>query len=184
MPKATIKSAIRQTEREKAKSAISWLYSLAPKLKSSDIPPEAFNPRARDAVFIGGMFLYQYDPKHKDTLPWYDSLPLVIPVEVYNDGWLGLNVHYLPPPGRKMLMDKLVEYRKRAASPRAYMQLSYQMLGAAVKSDLFAPCVHRYLGKHLASRIIRIDDKYWSQVAALPIQQFKKASARQVWGSR
>ena len=168
------------TDKDKAKQAVSWLWSMAPKLRSSDIPPEAFAPR-RDNVFIGGVFVYAYDPKWKDTLPWYDTLPVVIPFETYSDGFLGLNVHYLPPRGRQALLDKLLEYRQRANTPRAYMRLSYQMLGVATKTKLFEPCVHRYLTNHIASRVLRVDDKYWSEVVALPLQKFMKASSREVW---
>ncbi len=172
---------VNKARETSSKASLAWLYSLAPKLTSANVPAEAFNPRSKDAVFIGGLFMYNYDPKHKETLPWYDTLPLIIPLETYSDGWMGLNLHYLPPKGRKMLLDKLLEYKKRANSPRAYMQLSYSMLGAVAKSDLFGPCVHRYLVGQLKSRIIRIDDRYWEKVVMLPLQRFQKASASHVW---
>ena len=152
------------------------------KMQSRQIPPEAFNPR-RDKVFIGGMFVFQYDAKHKNKLKWWDALPVVIPINLYNDGFLGLNLHYLPPQGRELLMSKLMEYKKKALHPRAYMALSYKMLNAAAGSKLFAPCVHRYLGNQITSKILRVDDQYWDKVAMLPIQQFQKASAQQVWSA-
>jgi len=164
-----------------SKQSLQWLYSMVPKLRSYKIPEEAFNPRKSNSVFIGGVFLYGYDPKHKETLPWYDTLPLVIPIEIYNDGWLGLNLHYLPKRQRRALLDKLDSYRRRVGDPRSYMALSYRMLSAAAKSSLFEPCLHRYLANHVTSRLLRIDDGYWPEVVELPIQQFKKASASEVW---
>lgn len=172
---------VQAKSKKKSKESLGWLYSLAPKLTSAQVPPEAFNPKSNKQPFIGGMFLYHYDPKHKETLPWYDSLPLIIPLEIYSDGWLGLNLHYLPPKGRQMLMGKLLEYKKRSNTPKAYMQLSYSMLSSVAKTSLFGPCVHRYLGSHLKSRILRIDDQYWEKVVMLPIQKFQKASAQTVW---
>lgn len=80
-------------------------------------------------------------------------------------------------------MDKLIEYKKRAGSDRAYMKLSYRLLRGVVKSELFAPCVHRYLASHVTSRLVQVSDEYWEEVAMLPLQQFEKKSARSVWRS-
>jgi hypothetical protein len=159
----------------------------ASKLKRGGVPEEAFGVKRNNNVFIGGMFIYTYDPKWKDVLPWYDTLPCVIPVEMYEDGWLGLNVHYLPPMLRAKLMDRLIEYRKRALSDKAYMKVSYDLLKSVIKTKLFAPCVHRYLANHVTSRLIQVSDEYWEDVAMLPLQKFEKKSAQAVWrqtGSR
>lgn len=34
--------------------------------------------KSRSKQIVGGMFMFGYDPKHKDTLPYYDVFPLVI----------------------------------------------------------------------------------------------------------
>lgn len=178
----TIEQRLTRTGKQAPREAIRWLMSHAgSKLRRGHVPEEAFKPRHRDNVFIGGMFIYQYDPKHKDTLPWYDTVPVVIPIELYKDGWLGLNLHYLRPQLRAKLLDKLMEFRRRALTRKAYMQVSYKLLKAVIKSDLFQPCIHRYLASHVRTRLIRIEDQYWEKVAMLPLQQFKKATATQVW---
>lgn len=130
---------------------------------------------------IGQMYFYFYDAKWKDELPYWDKFPLVIPVKFYKDGFLGLNLHYLPPSGRAILLDKLMEYKKAASSPRAFMKVSYALLKAAVASSLFEPCVHRYLTKHIMTDLVKVDDEYWERAARLPVQQFQKRSAASVW---
>ena len=50
--------------------------------------------------------MFFYDPKFKKTLPYYDTFPLVLPLETYNDGFLGINMHYLPIPLRVNLLDQ------------------------------------------------------------------------------
>ena len=60
---------------------------------------------AKVSAFNLNMFVY--DPKYKKTLPYYDTFPLVLPLERYNDGFLGLNFHYLPIPLRVRLLDKI-----------------------------------------------------------------------------
>ena len=45
---------------------------------------------------IGKMFFYGYNPKTKNTLPYYDIFPLVIMVRGLDNGWHGLNLHLIP----------------------------------------------------------------------------------------
>ena len=47
-------------------------------------------------VEIGAMYMYFYDPKFKDQLPFYDTFPLVLPFGPAKGGFYGINVHYLP----------------------------------------------------------------------------------------
>lgn len=181
-PKKTIEQKLILHDRKRTQKAIEWFYTMAKsKLKRAKVPEEAFGAKRNSSTFIGGMFIYTYDPKYKDVLPWYDTVPCVIPVEMYSDGWLGLNLHYLPPVMRAKLMDKLIEYRKRAGTDKAYMAVSYKLLKNVVKSKYFAPCVHRYLASHVTSRLVQVSDEYWEEVAMLPLQQFEKQTARQVW---
>ena len=47
--------------------------------------------------------------KHKETLPFYDSFPLVIIIGKAKGGFLGMNLHYLPPTLRAKFLDALME---------------------------------------------------------------------------
>ena len=58
----------------------------------------------------GSMYTYYYSPKHKDTLQYYDVFPLVIPYRETENGFIGLNLHYLPPFYRIKLLDALMKY--------------------------------------------------------------------------
>ena len=58
----------------------------------------------------GRMNMFFYDPKGRKTLPYYDTFPLVLPIERYPDGFLGINLHYLPMKLRLQLLDRLVDY--------------------------------------------------------------------------
>ena len=44
-----------------------------------------------NAPFYGRLNMFFYDPKFKKTLPYYDTFPLVLPLEKYTDGFLGIN---------------------------------------------------------------------------------------------
>lgn len=187
-PRNAIEKKVRAGTRKDMDSALAWFYKEIKGELGSDgraksrirrIPDKAFNPTS-DA-FIGGLFFYVYDAKHKDTLPYWDQFPLVIPIGLYSDGFLGLNLHYLPPVGRAKLLDQLVKFKRRAATPRAYMKLSYEFLKTAASIDLFAPCIHRYLSAHIRSDIVKVSDEYWDRAAMLPVQNFTGASDREVW---
>ena len=90
--------------------ARTWLRS---KVKSLTVNPNSLmkdTTRQSNTInrsLIGRMFFYFYDPKTKDTLSYYDKFPLTIPIELYRDGFLGLNLHYIHPKHRIILLDKI-----------------------------------------------------------------------------
>ena len=63
----------------------------------------------RSRLMLGKLFMFDYDPKKRDTLEFYDVFPCVFIIELYKDGFLGLNMHYLPYMWRATLMDNLYE---------------------------------------------------------------------------
>lgn len=131
---------------------------------------------------VGKMYLFNYDPKLKETLPWYDIYPLIFPIERYNDGFLGINMHYLPPLLRSKLMDALYDLAKNESKPeKAKLRISYQILKAASKYKLFEPCLHRYLYGYMKSQFLEIPYEEWEMALMIPLQQFKKATSREVW---
>jgi len=50
-------------------------------------------------IVPGNMYMYFYDPKMKQTLPYYDRFPLVLPYRATADGFIGLNLHYIKKKG-------------------------------------------------------------------------------------
>ena len=54
------------------------------------------NEKLSSRIVPGNMYLFMYDPKHKETLPYYDTVPLVLPFKSVPEGFLGINLHYLP----------------------------------------------------------------------------------------
>jgi len=130
----------------------------------------------------GQIICYFYDAKHKATLPYWDKFPMVIPIERYKDGFLGLNLHYLPPMFRARLMDKLYDLlNNQKYDNTTKMQLSYELLKGASKFKYFKPCIKRYLSSHIQSQMVQIDVKEWDYALFLPLARFQKANQRKVW---
>ncbi len=89
--------------------ARAWLRSKVKDLSVSSSSLMRENNRLKDKSVIGKMYFYFYNPKLKDSLPYYDRFPLTIPMEQYQNGFLGLNLHYIHPKQRITLLDKLSE---------------------------------------------------------------------------
>jgi hypothetical protein len=132
--------------------------------------------------FIGGMFFYFYDPKWKLVLPYYDRFPLVIPIAIYDDGWLGLNLHYLAPRLRLVLLDKLARYvNNKQLDETTRFRLTYDIIKGVSSLKEAKPCIKRYLGNHIRSDFLRIDAHEWWIAAMLPTEFFEKKTKEQVW---
>ena len=129
--------------------------------------------------FYGKLNMFFYDPKHKKTLPYYDTFPLVLPLEKYPDGFLGINMHYLPIPLRIKLLDRLVDYSNNTKFDESTrLMVDYNKLK---KVRLIRPTIHRYLSGHTKSQFRRIDADEFTIATLLPVQRFKKASESAVW---
>jgi hypothetical protein len=133
-------------------------------------------------VFIGNLFFFFYDPKTKKTLPYYDRFPLVIPIEMYDDGFLGLNLHYLDPGLRVMLLDRLMDYaNNKKMDKTTRLRVSYDLISNASRLEMAAPCIKRYLYSHIQSKFIPVESNEWEIACFLPSEQFVKADKKQVW---
>jgi hypothetical protein len=166
----------------RSRDAREWL-----KTKVKDLRPSAQSlmqntQRQTIKSIIGKMYFYYYNPKTKDTLPYYDRFPLVIPIELYQDGFLGLNLHYIHPKQRIILLDKLSQYSTdKSFNENTRLQLSYDLLRRASKAYEMSPCIKRYLYTHVESRFLEITAEEWDIAALLPVEQFVGANKSKVW---
>ena len=129
--------------------------------------------------FFGRLNMFFYSPKHKDKLPYYDRFPLVLPLERYRGGFMGINMHYLPIPLRTSLLDKLYEFSSNDKFDNTTrLTATYNRVR---NIDLVRPTLHRYLYNFVESPFRRIDADEFIVATLLPVQRFKKASDRKVW---
>jgi len=132
---------------------------------------------------IGRMYSFFYDPKLKHTLPYYDRYPLVFPIELYSDGFLGINMHYLPPFLRAKLMDALyTTINNTKFDDTTKIVVSYNILNGASRFKYFKPCIKRYLHSHVKSKYMDISPTHWDMALMLPTERFVGADAGTVQG--
>ena len=134
-------------------------------------------------LWIGRLFFLFYDPKGKDTLPYYDKFPLVMPITTYKNGFLGLNFHYLSPHHRTILLERLLSLRNnQEMNETTRIRLKYSILKNTAKYKHHKPTIKRYLASNIKGRLLPVEPENWMTSILLPVAQFVKAKDQTVWG--
>ena len=178
--KSKVATAFNRKQRAVAPSVEKWIdkrmASASDAMKQSVYMTQFAN--------TGYLYFFMYDAKWKNTpqLPYYDYFPCTIPIEQYNDGFLGLNLHYLPPVLRAQLFDNLLTLKRKTIDrgrPDQYLKISYQIVKGM--SQLYKPCVKRYLNTQFRSKFAKVPFDEWENAVFLPVQDFRGATAKKVW---
>ena len=159
-----------------------WLRAKVKDLKPTSSALMNDRDRLKNKSMIGRMYFYFYDPKTKDSMPYYDQFPLVIPIEKYNDGFLGLNLHYIHPKHRMVLLDKLSDTMSNDTyDEKTKLKINYRYLAAASRIFEANPCIKRYLFTQIQSRFLEITADEWDIAAMLPVESFVGATTSKVY---
>ena len=147
-----------------------WSQTNAPKFyreAENKVNPRVLKMRAN----LGDLYAYYYNPKHRMTLPYYDTFPLIMLIGFEQDTFLGLNFHYINPKLRAILLDRVTA----------------KIGGGIIKWNKIAkirqvePCVKRYRYDHIVRKVIPIEEKEQELAIFLPLERFKKSSKSRVW---
>lgn len=161
--------------------------------------------RGRNGVRVGRPCMFYYEAKHKGKLPYWDSFPVIIPISVGSDSFIGLNFHYLRPELRSYVLDilystmlrgqkyrgdiyekvrlgKLPESAIQSMTEGTYFDITYSKIMSKLSSSrYFKPMIHKYLISQVRSRVIEITPRGWTMCLFLPTAKFEKSSIRNVW---
>jgi len=129
----------------------------------------------------GSLYCWFYDPKYKRTLPYYDAFPVAFVLSMYNNGFLGINLHYLPLRARATLLTRLLDNMMRKTSYGSHLDLQYRTLQAASQYREVMPCIKRYLISNVRGQMIEIPPDEWIRTIFLPLESFQKRSSGAVW---
>lgn len=121
---------------------------------------------------LGKMYMYMYEAKGKDKLPYYDYFPLTICVKRYPTGFMGVNLHYLAPRYRALLMDGLYEFFDDRGEDYRF-RVRYPALRSISRLRWAKPCIKQYQYAHLDSRIVEVQPEHMDMVVMLPMQRFR-----------
>lgn len=175
-------SLAKEGYKPRSTKARDWLRAKVKDLNPSQSSLMRDRERLRSNTIVGKMYFYFYDPKTKEELPYYDRFPLVLPVEPYDDGFLGLNLHYIHPKQRVTLLDKLTDYAtNKNFDEKTRLRLSYQTLKSSTRLFESTPCIKRYLFSHVRSRFLEISASEWDIAVMLPVESFVGATTSKVY---
>lgn len=166
----------------KTQEARDWFRQLAAKRRNVNQEKLFAGSFLTSVPLPGRMYMYVYDAKTKNDLPYWDAFPLIFHVKTEKDGFYGINMHYLDLNLRARLMDALYStINNEKYDETTKLNISYNILKQASNMKLFQPCFKKYRFDHVRSRMIFVEPKEWDIALFLPLQRFQKASADQVW---
>lgn len=169
--------------------ATEWLARNLSKIKTN-IKQEDFIEKGktlvRKSLTPGKMIFYGYMPKTKDVLEFWDEFPVVVIIDPQPGGFLGLNLHYLPPTRRARFLNELLKYVNtpdwdKNTSKSAEFRVGYSLLKTTTKMKDFRPCIKRYYYKHIVTKVSFIEPINWKTVPFFPLDKFKGASRADIW---
>lgn len=171
-----------------SRDSIAWLKRKVAQIRQPSsigrgIKGETERHRIVQKFLKGGLYFFFYGPKGKADLPYYDTFPLVLVLERYSDGFLGLNLHYLPIKQRILILSKLIAYGAiyDENDELKRIRITYDILQSTKRFKEFRPCLKRYLYSNIKSKLLAVQPDEWDVAVMLPAHQFKKEKAPVVW---
>jgi hypothetical protein len=171
-----LKTAVRKST--------SWFQQQALLIKKQNITPKNVlkGQNMFGGIKPGNLYMFLYDAKYKETLPYWDMFPLVFPYEKTKDGFMGLNMHYLPYQLRIQLLDRLMQFANNSRMDETTrLKYSWALIGGVTRFKAAEPCIKHYLNEHVRSSFKLIPAHDWATAMMLPVETFVGASKHAVW---
>ena len=161
---------LKDLQGNKMKSA-SWYRNAVSLIADRSSDSDLFaSGRQTGRPSAGRMSMFYYDPKTKARLKYYDTFPLVLPIEPMRGGFIGLNFHYLPYGARFKFLQSLQAYASNSKFDQSTkIQASY----SSIKNNKYTKvAIKRYLYSQVRSNFLRINVDEMALAAYLPVAQF------------
>ena len=171
------------------KKSLDWFRKYIPRSYNRVRKPQMVRDRDmwKDKIRPGGMYLFEYDAKHKDKLPIWDAFPLVFPISEYKakDGMtiiVGLNMHYLSPQMRQIAFLALLKMKTNDRyNKQTRLKLEWDVLKAMSESKFFKHAIHAYRMDHVRSTFIEMPPQSWEMVLFLPLGRWQKGTSKEAY---
>lgn len=172
--------------RDIYKKSSAWFDQQVLLLTKQKITPRQILRERKNATSVkvlpGNLYMFFYDAKMKETLPYWDKFPLVFPFRAVPGGFYGLNLHYLPYRMRLQLMDRLLQFKNNDKFDESTrLRYSWSLINGVSKFKAAEPCVKHYLYEQVRSPFAKIEPYDWATAMMLPVEQFVGANKNQVW---
>ena len=168
-----------------ARKSQAWFQQQVLLMTKQGITPKQMMKAGADLkpnVIPGSLYMFFYDAKHKDTLPYWDRFPLVLPYKKTPGGFIGLNLHYLPYQLRVQLLDRLTYFAtNKKMDETTRIKYSWALIDGVSKYKAAEPCIKQYLLDHVRSPYRKINAPDWATAMLLPVESFTGANKYKVW---
>lgn len=169
--------AKNQIHRE-SKKAIEWLqkkvWNFAPRTYLAKDGKEV--GQFATHLIPGKFYLYGYDPKMRNVLPIFDTVPYTLITSIdYEKGlFRGVNFHHIPIQARVAFFTALYEVATSDRIPGdkkdgMIWQKAKQIAAACGKTPLLNGAIRSYLFQQVETRFINVPKEDWALTAFLPL---------------
>lgn len=173
--------SLRVDDSSQQKS-VQWYQAQVRKLGTINTRKLFLEGTLTNQIFPGEMYLFRYDPKTKDALPYYDMFPLALPFRRIPGGFLGVNFHYLNYAFRLKMLRMLSQYATNSKfDETTRVRVTWRLLESTSRLAPIKFCVKHYLTDQIQSRFIKIPFPDWVVASQLPVERFMKAEKTNVW---
>nr|CAI3971074.1 DNA end protector [Ochrobactrum phage ORM_20] len=139
--------------------------------------------RGATLIAPGQVYTYSYQPKHAETLPYYDRFPLMILLDQQKNGnFLGLNLHYLNPVPRSRILGMLIEtVGANTMRHDTQLKITYGMTQQLAQYKPLGFALKSYIPSHIQGKMVRIQPADWAHAVVFPSQLFVGKSQESIW---
>jgi len=143
--------------------------------------PNYYTPTKR----AGTMWSFMYEAD-SDRLPYWDRIPLILRMIDNADdpnSFLGINLHYLYPRYRKILLMSLLSKLNGDMSNDESRILGLNMQRLSIFPNKYGKaCIRRYKYDNIRMKPVRIPTEHWLKAIYRPTYHFVGERPTKVWG--
>ena len=158
-----------------------WFRSKAQKVSAGAARTAIFaaDNRSTGVGVVGKLYVFNYEAKHDGILPMWDKYPLVLILEKKTDGFIGLNLHYLPRGQRGTLLYVFNKYKEKYQMQKGIVTGGHtnwdNLISSAGTQQLQSypkRTIKRYLFSHVRSKLIEIYPEEYDKAVQLKIDEW------------
>lgn len=110
--------------------------------------------RALAKSYTGQILHYVYNPKYKDSLPFWDQYPTIIVLNQNSRYVLGLNIHFVPTAIRKKIIHFLLKKNVHNIKKGKPIQASYLLFKSLLRKLNATICIRKYIKIRMSNNCV------------------------------
>lgn len=166
-------------DKTAARKSQQWFADQVKYLGNSVSPNAVMSNSARRRSFLipGQMVLFFYTAKNRDTLPFYDTFPLIFPFSQDDETFTGINFHYLPVKFRVVLLKNLLDFSTdKKLDEKTRLKLQWKFVAGVSRFNGVEAAVKKYRFDHVQSQFLFVPAPQWFNAVMLPFERFVMGS--------